>query len=97
MSLVGNKGTSDAPTEIFLPDFHFPETDTEVSVSSGEWSINYVEVKRVRVQRLQWWHPEGDQHVKVQGLKRKGGALGAPSAEDLGYLEQCQKGGCTVM
>lgn len=97
MSLVGNKGTTDTPTEIFLPDFHFPETDTEVSVSSGDWSIDYVEVKHVRVQRLQWWHSEGNQDVKIQGLKRKGGALAAPSAEDLSYLEQCQKGECTVM
>ncbi|KAL3482454.1 glycoside hydrolase superfamily [Aspergillus californicus] len=99
MSLVGNKSTErqPAPTEIFLPDFHFPDSHTEVSVSSGEWKIDYVEIKSARLQRLQWWHPEGNQDITIEGLKRKGGALVGPSAEDLSYLEQCQRGGCTVM
>jgi hypothetical protein len=99
MSLAGNKATAEqgTPTEIYLPDFHFPETNTDVSVSSGEWSIDYVEFQSARLQRLQWWHSEGDQDIKIQGVKRKGGALAAPSAEDLSYLEQCRKGGCVVM
>ncbi|KAL3453453.1 glycoside hydrolase superfamily [Aspergillus insuetus] len=95
MSLIGNP--TDAPTEIYLPDFHFPDTDTRVATTAGKWSIDYVELKHARFQRLQWWHPEGEQSIKIEGKKRKGGALAAPSAEDLSYLEQCQKGGCTMM
>ncbi|KAL4921795.1 glycoside hydrolase superfamily [Aspergillus aurantiobrunneus] len=98
LSLIGSQLTGQAsPTEIFLPDFHFPETHTEVSVSSGEWSIDYVEVNHARTQRLQWWHPAGDQDIKIVGVKRKGGVLAAPSEEDLSYLEQCQKAGCAIM
>ena len=99
MSLVGNRAISgqDTPTEIFLPEFHFPETHTEVNISSGEWLIDHVELRDVRVQRLRWWHPEGDQSIKILGVKRKGGALAAPSAEDVSYLEQCQTSGCIVM
>ncbi|KAL2800773.1 glycoside hydrolase superfamily [Aspergillus keveii] len=95
MSLIGNP--TDAPTEIYLPDFHFPDADTRVATTAGKWSIDYVELKHARFQRLQWWHPEGEQSIKIEGKKRKGGALAAPSAEDVSYLEQCQKGGCTVM
>ncbi|CEL07427.1 Putative Glycosyl hydrolase [Aspergillus calidoustus] len=95
MSLIGNP--ADVPTEIYLPDFHFPDTATRVATTAGKWSIDYVEFKHARFQRLQWWHPEGEQGIKIEGKKRKGGALAAPSAEDVSYLEQCQKGGCTVM
>lgn len=99
MSLVGNKTPAgqDNPTEIFLPDFHFPDTQTEVEVSSGTWSIDYVRFKHAQTQRLRWWHSEGDQNIQIQGVKRKGGALADQSGEDVGYLEQCQEAGCTVM
>ncbi|KAL3463022.1 glycoside hydrolase superfamily [Aspergillus heterothallicus] len=95
MSIVGD--STDVPTEVFLPDFHFPDDHTLVSTTAGRWSIEYVEFKYARFQRLQWWHPAGEQSIKIEGIKRKGGALNAPSAEDLSYIEQCQKGGCAVM
>ncbi|KKK27195.1 glycosyl hydrolase [Aspergillus rambellii] len=99
MSLVGNPMAEgqDVPTEIYLPDFHFPETHTEVVVSSGEWSIDFVEISSVKLQRLQWWHSGGNQNIKIQGVKRKPGDPIGVSGEDLSYLEQCQSGGCSVM
>ncbi|KAL4897733.1 glycoside hydrolase superfamily, partial [Aspergillus ambiguus] len=98
MSLVGKEQVMghDSPTEIYLPDFHFPDTHTVVSVSSGEWSIDYAEINSVRLQRLRWWHAAGEQDIKVQGVKRKPGNLTDVSGEDLSYLEQCQNGGCRM-
>ena len=87
----------DQPTEIYLPDFHFPEIQSVVSVSSGEWTIDHAEIDSVNIQRLRWWHPEGKQDIKVQGVKRKPGDLAKVSGEDITYLEQCQRGACTVM
>lgn len=99
MSLVGRAQEigQNSPTEIYLPDFHFPDTHTVVSVSSGEWSIDHSHINSVKVQRLRWWHPEGEQDIKIQGLKRKPGELTDVSGEDVSYLEQCQSGGCQMM
>ncbi|THC96506.1 hypothetical protein EYZ11_004005 [Aspergillus tanneri] len=100
MSLVGKETfvRDDRPTEIYLPDFHFPGTHVVVSVSSGEWAIDSADINSVRVQRLRWWHPKGDQNIKIEGVKRKpGGLSNGASADDVTYLEQCRSGGCTAM
>ena len=99
LSLVGKERPvgDETATEIYLPEFHFPDTQTVVSVSSGEWSIDYTEINSIKVQRLRWWHMEGDQDIKIQGVKRKPGDVSAVSGDDLTYLEQCQTGGCEVM
>lgn len=103
LSLTAPKATSeDAPTEIFLPDFHFPVSETIVSVSGGKWVIQTDEERSSTVQRLRWWHGEGDQEIKVQGVKRKASeALNrstmASSGIEESYLEQCQKGTCVLM
>ncbi|PLB52739.1 putative glycosyl hydrolase [Aspergillus steynii IBT 23096] len=99
MSLTanGNSAEDRTPTEIYLPNFHFPEQHPVVSVSSGEWTIDYEEISSLKIQRLRWWHPAGEQDIKVQGIKRKPGELGSVSSEDVTYLEQCQSGGCSVM
>jgi Glycoside hydrolase family 5 C-terminal domain len=98
LSLVAKAPTrEDAPTEIFLPEFHFPGTQTTVTVSGGKWSIDVDEVKFSSVQRLRWWHGEGEQDIKIQGLKRKvGEILDAPELDGT-YLEQCQKISCNIM
>jgi hypothetical protein len=98
MRLLGEKKglEQEAATEIYLPDFHFPDTHTVISVSGGEWTIDYSEIHSVKFQRLRWWHPEGDHNIKIQGVKRKPGDP-AVSGEELSYLEQCQKGGCSMM
>lgn len=83
---------------IYLPDFHFPGTSTTVSVSSGRFTIDRGEIDAVRLQRLRWWHGEGVQDIKIEGMKRKPGEFSNPNGnEDVSYLEQCQRGGCSVM
>lgn len=86
----------DAPTVIYLPEFHFPSGQTSVEVSGGKWTISSEDSNGALQQILRWWHAEGDQTVTVKGVVRKqGGALG--TEEDEGYLEQCRKQTCAVM
>lgn len=87
----------DAPTEIYLPDFHFPATQTVVTVSGGEWTIDYHEINAVKLQLLRWWHPDGDQEIKIQGVRRKPGDLDKSGSDEISYLEQCERGDCSVM
>lgn len=87
--------TQEAPTEIYLPEFHFPASEAVVSVTGGKWSIEFHEETSSSIQVLKWWHGEGDQDIKVQGVVRKAGGI-AVGYEDDSYLEQCQKN-CTVM
>jgi Glycoside hydrolase family 5 C-terminal domain len=101
LSLTTRKAApEDAPTEIFLPDFHFPASQTVVSVSSGRWAIQSDEERSSTVQRLRWWHGGGVQEIKIQGVKRKANEVLSGSTIASGmeesYLEQCQKGSCTV-
>jgi hypothetical protein len=86
----------EAPTTVFLPEFHFPTDQTAVEVSGGKWTITSEEINGAIQQTLRWWHAEGDQTMTVKGVVRKqGGALG--TEEDEGYLRQCQKQACVVM
>ncbi|KPM40884.1 putative glycosyl hydrolase [Neonectria ditissima] len=87
----------ETPTIVFLPDYHFPKDQCEVVVSSGKWELSTDDDEGTTLQRLKWWHLEGEQNIKISGLVRKHNAPEG-SAEDAGYLEQCQQGyGCTVM
>jgi hypothetical protein len=97
LALNATSPTSETvPTEIFLPEWHFPATSTAVEVSGGKWAISV----ESEVQKLKWWHAEGDQTITVKGLMRK---LGTPMTNEgeEGYLEQCQSQGwnvnCTLM
>ncbi|KAJ5668136.1 glycosyl hydrolase [Penicillium maclennaniae] len=97
MSLTANMATAtDAPTEIYLPEFHFPESHTAVAVSGGKWELDYQEIRSIKVQRLRWWHAEGEQDIKIEGVKRQPGEFNSTS-DDMTYLEQCQRGQCTIM
>ncbi|KAI5466853.1 glycoside hydrolase superfamily [Mariannaea sp. PMI_226] len=92
----------EAPTVIFLPQYHFPKDQCEVAVSSGKWEISTDEDEGTTLQKLKWWHFEGEQNIKITGVIRKHNALEG-TAEDAGYLEQCQQGygfnfgNCTLM
>ncbi|PGH23823.1 hypothetical protein AJ80_02071 [Polytolypa hystricis UAMH7299] len=98
LSLTADSSTPEAaPTIIYLPEYHYPSTYTEVLVSGGKWVIDVQEVGSGTVQLLKWWHAEGDQNIKVNGVKRKPGALVPDTSEDEGYLEQCQRNVCAVM
>ena len=88
--------TDDAPTEIFLPEFHFPRSNTSIEVSSGKWTISVDDMDGGLIQRLRWYHGAGNQNITVKGVQRKQGmALG--KEEEEGYLEQCKQKGCSVM
>lgn len=103
LKLQATKPPADnAPTVVFLPEFHFPNDQCDVTVSAGKWEISSDEEEGTLLQRLKWWHPQGEQTLTIQGLVRKhNGPQG--SAEEAGYLEQCQQGygfnfgSCSVM
>lgn len=97
LSLNAPSSTEDnTPTEIFLPEFHFPATDTTVEVTGGKWSISIDSADGGLQQRLRWWHAAGEQKLTAKGVRRRQGmALG--KEEDDGYLEQCRQKACAVM
>ena len=86
----------EAPTEIFLPEFHFPRDHTEVTVSGGKWTISLDGVDDAMIQKLRWWHGEGSQHMSGKGVARGPGLSLAPD-DEAGYYEQCQPSKCTAM
>jgi hypothetical protein len=88
-------GIEEAPTEIFLPEFHFPKDQCDVEVTAGKWTISIDDVDGGMIQRLRWWHVEGEHHIKVTGVQRRQLALGKEDEE--GYLDQCQQSKCSVM
>lgn len=88
----------DAPTVVFLPEYHFPKDACSVEVSSGKWEISSDEEETVLLQRLRWWHGDGMQTLKVSGVVRKHNV--GDDAEDGGYYEQCNQGAwssCRIM
>lgn len=88
--------TEDVPTEIFLPEFHFPRDNTAVEVSSGKWTISVDDMDGGMTQRLRWIHGEGKQNITVKGEQRRQGmALG--KEEEEGYMEQCRQSKCNTM
>ena len=88
--------TEEVPTEVFLPEFHFPRDKTSVEVSSGKWTISVDDKYGGLIQSLRWCHGAGQQSLTVKGVKRRQGmALG--TEEEEGYYEQCRQRGCTVM
>lgn len=102
LSLTSSTAPEAEPTTIFLPDYHFPRDQVNVEVSGGKWEISTDDEERAWIQKLRWWHGEGKHELKVTGLVRPHNTL-AGSAEEAGYLEQCQAsygfdvGKCTLM
>lgn len=92
-----NAATEDVPTEVFLPQFHFPRGNVNVEVSSGKWTISVDDEDGGMIQRLRWQHAEGKQSLTVKGVKRRQGTSLAEEEETPGYLEQCRQSGCAVM
>jgi hypothetical protein len=79
------------PTVIFLPEYHFPQDQCTVEVTSGKWEISTDDDEGALLQRLRWWHAAGEQNIKINGLVRQHNITDS-SLEDAGYLEQCQAG-----
>jgi hypothetical protein len=89
----------ETPTVVFLPSFHFPQAQTQITVTGGKWTIEIVsEVEGAEMQVFKWWHGEGEQKCEIKGVKRKGGAAVGREQEE-GYLEAYWQMGknCTVM
>ncbi|EHK97773.1 putative Uncharacterized glycosyl hydrolase [Glarea lozoyensis 74030] len=86
----------DSPTEIFLPEFHFPKDVCDVEVSGGKWTINTDDEDGGMIQRLRWWHAEGEQSIKVTGVQRRQN-MSLGKEEEEGYLDQCQQSKCGLM
>lgn len=89
------------PTEIFLPQYHFPSEEIEIKVSSGKWTISLEnefegDNGAAGVQILRWWHGSGKQNLSVKGARRQGASTLREAEE--GYLAQCsQATQCGVM
>jgi len=90
-----NVTPEDAPTEVYLPEFHFPSGGTTVETSGGKWTISTDERDGGLMQKLRWWHAQGEQQMTVKGVKRKaGGAI--VQQDDDSYIEQ-YRNNCAVM
>ncbi|EMF08798.1 glycoside hydrolase family 5 protein [Sphaerulina musiva SO2202] len=95
----------DYPTEVFLPEFHFPQGSparTSVETSGGKWEMRIVEdVDGARQQVFKWWHGEGEQKLKVTGVKRARGKIEGVTkdAPEDSYLQAYWEMGknCSVM
>ena len=91
-----NPGPDGIPTEIFLPEFHFPKDKCEIEVSAGKWTISTDDQDGGMIQKLKWWHVEGDHWIKVRGVQRSQNMMVGKEEEE-GYLDQCQQNRCAVM
>ncbi|KAF2400031.1 glycoside hydrolase [Trichodelitschia bisporula] len=85
--------SEDLPTEIFLPEWHFPRDASVIDVSGGKAEL----FAEGEVQVLKWWHAEGEQNISIKGIKRKMAVYNGDLSEEEGYLEQCQKSTCLLM
>lgn len=87
LKLEANVSTSEsAPTEVYIPSFHFPKNEMQVQVSGGRWTYD------ADTQYIRWWHLEGEQTMKVVGPKKMG-----KLTEDGGYLDMIRNYSCSVM
>ncbi|KAF2758174.1 glycosyl hydrolase-like protein [Pseudovirgaria hyperparasitica] len=97
LELITPSATSEnAPTEVFLPEFHFPPGNTTVEVSGGKWQINIGDKNNGLIQILRWWHAAGEQTITVKGVIQRPGLM-LDKEEEAGYIEQCQQRNCTLM
>ncbi|KAK1753067.1 glycoside hydrolase [Echria macrotheca] len=91
---------ADAPTVVFLPEFHFPKDECVVETSSGKWEISIDDEETALIQRLRWWHGDGEQTLRVTGVVKNVNGDGVAAGEEAGYYEQCNQNGwgnCSIM
>jgi hypothetical protein len=95
--LAETEADKEAPTTLFLPDYHFPKDGCTVEVSSGKWEISSDEEEGPLVQRLRWWHGDGTQRIRVTGLVRRYNS--SEEEEEGGYYDAIGRGigQCSVM
>ena len=81
----------EAPTEVFVPKLHFPREGTKVTVSGGRTEF-VDDGKGNGGNVLRWWHNEGEQTIKIVGVKTMD-----VEVEDTNLaLQLCDKA-CSVM
>lgn len=85
-----------APTEVFLPDYHFPADSTAVEVSAGRWTMDREEKGGVSIPVLRWWPPIGEQKLRVKGSLSRLGMIMAGDG-DGSFIERCQERVCVIM
>lgn len=100
MTLTAPKAVegNSAPTVLFLPEYHYPKDSSVVEVTSGKWEIASDEDEGgVLLQRLKWWHGDGEQTIRVTGQVRRYNS--EANDEGVGYYEALSKGAgnCSVM
>lgn len=64
-------------------------------MSGGKWTIAIEGPEEAMIQKLRWWHNEGEQDIKIKGVVRRHGKV--VENEDEGYLSQFWQNGCMVM
>lgn len=97
---------TDAPAEIFLPEWHFPPDDLQVAVSSGKWDVvrglvspeaALAQPQDDSIQILRWWYAAGEQSIEVKGVPRRIGLLvGGEDQPSDDWAERCQQN-CQIM
>lgn len=90
--LAPSPTAADAPSEMFLPAYHFPSGEIDVDVTGGKWKVENVTSGDASLQVLRWWHAEGEQRITVRGVKSQ-----TIRDEEEGYVDQCRQQFCTVM
>jgi hypothetical protein len=66
------------------------------SLQRSFWTISTDDADGGMIQRLRWWHVEGEHHIKITGVQRRQNMMLGKEEEE-GYLDQCQQSKCTVM
>ncbi|KAJ5976777.1 hypothetical protein N7501_000119 [Penicillium viridicatum] len=91
MRLIANQAAPETPSEIYLPELHFPMENTSVEVSGGKWEICHQEFYTVKLQYLRWWHGEGIAEIKIRRRKCKG------TSQEYAALQKLHKSRCMMM
>ncbi|KAF3931729.1 hypothetical protein ABW19_dt0207644 [Dactylella cylindrospora] len=86
LSITANATTELAPTEVYVPLYHFPRDRLNVEISDGRW------IYEDETQVLKWWHKGGPQTLKITGVKRFGQTF-----EDDTYFDMVKNVGCRIM
>lgn len=85
----------DAPTEIFLPTYHFERGHFEVNASGGKTDLSVDDYNGAVIQRLRWWNQPGEHTLSVKASSRRAG-MSLGKAEQEGVVDQCLDK-CAVM
>jgi len=84
-----------APTEVFLPTYHFERGHFDVKVSGGRWDLDVDDYQGTVTQRLRWWNPAGEHTMSVKASSRREG-LSLGKAEEEGMVDRCMEA-CRIM